>query len=116
MTAETATTEEDKASLDLEWAGLVHRIAARTVSETRAAHVRALLPAESRAEARDRSVLARDALALLRDGAPIPVSAVPDLAELLDRLDRHAVASGPELRDLGRLLAAEKALRAFVAQ
>ena len=58
MTAETATTEEDKASLNLEWAELVGRIAGRTVSETGAAHVRALLPAESRAEARNRSVLA----------------------------------------------------------
>jgi DNA mismatch repair protein MutS2 len=108
--------EQDKASLDLEWAALVERIAGRTVSETGAAHVRALLPAESRAEARDRSMLARDALELLRDGAPIPVFAVPDLAELLDRLERHGVASGPELRDLGRLLTAEKALRAFIAQ
>ncbi|HVW30764.1 MAG TPA: Smr/MutS family protein [Polyangiaceae bacterium] len=115
MSNETAT-RQDKASSDLEWGALVERIAGRAVSETGAARARALRPAETRVEARDRAALTRDALSLLRDGAPIPVSAVPDVAELLDRIERNGVASGPELRDLGRLLAAEKALRAFVAQ
>jgi DNA mismatch repair protein MutS2 len=78
-------------------------------------HVRALSPAETIAEARDRATLTREAAELLAKGAPIPVFAVPDLEDLLERLERNAVASGTELRDLGRLLAAEKALRGFVA-
>lgn len=115
MSNETGS-EPDKASSDLEWGALVERIAGRAVSEIGAARARALRPAETRVEARDRAALTRDALSLLRDGAPIPVSAVPDVAELLDRIERNGVASGPELRDLGRLLAAERALRAFMAQ
>ena len=95
---------------------LVDRIASRTVSEAGGRHVRGLSPAETIAEARDRATLTRDAAELLAKGAPIPVFAVPDLSDLLERLERNAVASGPELRDLGKLLAAEQALRGFVAR
>lgn len=77
--------------------------------------MRALSPAATIAEARERAALTRDAAALLAKGSPIPVFAVPDVSELLDRLERSGVASGPEFRDLGKLLAAEKALRGFVA-
>jgi DNA mismatch repair protein MutS2 len=106
----------DKAALDLEWDTLVERLAGRTVSDAGGAHVRALVPADTRVEARDRAALTRDAFELLREGAPIPVSAVPDVLEVLARLERNGVASGPELRDVHRLLTAEKALRAFSLQ
>ncbi len=108
--------DSEKTALDLEWGALVERIAGRTVSEAGAARIRALSPAETRAEARDRATLTRDASELLHDGAPMPVYAVPDVAELVERLERNSVASGPELRDVIRLLTAEKALRAFLAQ
>jgi DNA mismatch repair protein MutS2 len=105
----------EKAALDLEWAALVDRIASRTVSEPGGRRVRALSPAATLAEARERATLTRDAAELLAKGAPIPAFAVPDLEDLLERLERHGVASGPELRDLAKLLSAEKALRGFVA-
>jgi DNA mismatch repair protein MutS2 len=105
-----------KVAQDLEWGALVDRIAGRTVSEAGGRYVRALMPADSIAEARDRSALTRDAAALLSEGAPIPVFAVPDVTELLHRLERNAVGAGVDFRDLGRLLAAEKALRSFVVQ
>jgi DNA mismatch repair protein MutS2 len=108
--------KHDKAALDLEWAELVDLVAGRTVSEAGALEVRSLRPAESRVEARDRATLTRDAMSLLKDGAPMPVFAVPEVSELLDRVERNGVASGSELRDVLRLLTAEKALRAFLVQ
>jgi DNA mismatch repair protein MutS2 len=106
----------DKTAADLEWAVLVERLAGRAVSESGAKRLRALEPLGTPEEARSAAALTREALAALGDGAPIPVSAVPDVTELLERVARGAVATGPELRDVGRLLAAAKALRAFCAE
>jgi DNA mismatch repair protein MutS2 len=105
----------DKAALDLEWATLVDRIAGRCVSEPGARRVRALAPAATLGEARRRAELTRDATALLAGGAPIPVTAVPDLEEPLERLARGGGVSGAELRDIRRLLDAARALRSFLA-
>lgn len=110
-----AEPAHDKAARDLEWGALLERIAGRTVSDPGGAYVRALEPAATREQARERAALTRDAAHLLDSGAPIPVTAIADLDELLERLARGAVATGSELRDLRRLLDAAKALRGFVA-
>jgi DNA mismatch repair protein MutS2 len=103
----------EKAALDLEWAVLLDRIARRTVSESGAARVRALTPAASVDEARARGDLTRHALDLAREGVRIPVVALPNFEDLLDRLARGGVATGREFADLRRLLEAARALRAF---
>jgi DNA mismatch repair protein MutS2 len=103
----------DKAATDLEWPELLARIAQKSVTAGGAAHIRALEPAPTPEEARALSRLSRDALALRRDGSSIPISAVPDVGDVLERLERGSVASGPELRDVARLLDVAKALRSF---
>ncbi len=108
-------TDRRKAARDLEWSAVLDRIAGRCVSEPGAAFVRALEPAESMEEAQVRSSLARDAVALSRKGATLPVAAVPETGELLERVARGAVATGPELATLRRLLDAARALREFAA-
>ena len=104
-----------KAIHDLEWAALLDRIAGQTVSAAGAAAVRALDPAGTVVEARDRAELSREALELESTGTPLPVVALPDVDESLERIVRGGVASGHELRDLRRLLESAKSLRAFVA-
>ena len=59
--------------------------------------------------------LTRDAATLLAKGAPLPVAALVDTSELIERVTRGAVATGPELATLRRLLDAAQALRSFVA-
>ncbi|HEX7671694.1 MAG TPA: Smr/MutS family protein [Polyangiaceae bacterium] len=109
----TSHSKREKAALDLEWALLLDRIAGRTVSESGAARVRALAPASTIEEARERGNLTRDALELAEEGARMPVVALPGFDELLDRLARNGVATGREFADLRRLLEAARALRAF---
>jgi DNA mismatch repair protein MutS2 len=105
----------DKAASDLEWPELLDRIALLSVTALGGEHIRALEPAKSKEEARSRSVLSRDALDLHRAGSPIPIVQVPDLVEVLSRLDRGSTVSGAELRDLRRLLDVAKTLRSYVA-
>jgi DNA mismatch repair protein MutS2 len=109
----TSHSQREKAALDLEWVLLLDRIAGRTVSESGAARLRALVPAGTVEEARERGNLTRDALELLEEGARMPVVALPAFDELLDRLARNGVATGREFADLRRLLEAARALRAF---
>lgn len=105
----------EKTAHDLEWDTLLDRIAGQAVSQIGAARVRALEPAGTLVEARERAELAREALELESTGTPLPVVALPDVAESLERIARGGVASGHELRELRRLLDAAKSLRAFVA-
>jgi DNA mismatch repair protein MutS2 len=104
-----------KAAHDLEWADLLDRIAGSTVSVSGAAFVRALEPAATPVEARDIAERSREALDLEATGFPIPVVALPDLDEPLERIARGGVASGQELRGVRRLLEASRTLRNFVA-
>jgi DNA mismatch repair protein MutS2 len=105
----------DKAASDLEWPELLERIALSSVTALGARHIRELEPAATKEEARERAALSREALDLQRNGSPIPIAQVPDLVEVLSRLDRGSTVSGAELRDVRRLLDVAKTLRSYVA-
>jgi len=109
-------TRYEKAARDLEWPALVERIAAKCASEAGARRVRALVPAATRDDAILRGTRSRDALELYLEGETIPVAAVPDVSEVVDRVARGSVATGRELRDLRRMLDAGRALRGFAKQ
>lgn len=104
----------DKAASDLEWPVLLDRIALSSVTALGAEHIRGLEPSTTKEEAGARSALSRDALELHRAGSPIPIARIPDLVDVLSRLDRGSVLSGAELRDVRRLLDVAKILRSFV--
>jgi len=105
----------DKAASDLGWPELLERIARSSVTTLGAQHIRGLEPATTKEEARARSALSHDALELHRSGSPIPIAAIPDLVDVLSRLDRGSTVSGAELRDVRQLLEVAKALRSFAA-
>jgi DNA mismatch repair protein MutS2 len=90
-------------------------LARSAVTALGAKHLSTLVPAPTKEEAGERAILSRDALELLRSGAPIPISRVPDLVDVLSRLERGSSLSGPELRNIARLLEVAKTLRAFAA-
>jgi DNA mismatch repair protein MutS2 len=104
-----------KAASDLEWPELLGRIALLSVTELGAERIRELDPAATRQDARTRGALSREALDLRRRDAPIPIAPVPNLTEVLPRLERGSALSGAELRAVGRLLEVAKVLRSFSA-
>jgi len=65
--------QEEHARTALEWPLLLERIAGRCTSPAASAYVRALLPADTRDEARQRLRRMRDALELFNAGHPLPV-------------------------------------------
>ncbi len=97
----------------LEWPLLLERIAERCVSRATSEYVRALLPADTRAEAMHRLDRMRDALALFDAGHPLPVREFPEIGDLLERVRASGVASGNELAALIRVLALASDLRAY---
>jgi DNA mismatch repair protein MutS2 len=54
-----------------------------------------------------------EAVSLTDEGQTIPSGELPDLGDLISRLERGVVATGIELRDLGRMLGTSKQLRLF---
>jgi DNA mismatch repair protein MutS2 len=104
-----------KTAIDLEWPLLLDRIAERAGSAVGAARLRALEPAPTLAQAERSHHLCASALVVAEGPSPIPAGPVPELDELLDRLERGSDASALELRDLGRLLETTSRLRAFAS-
>jgi DNA mismatch repair protein MutS2 len=105
-----------KAAGDLGWTELLDRIASRCVGVVAAEQVRSTRLAPSRDEATVRAQRAAETLALAERGELLPVYELEDLREVIERVRRGAVATGPELRDLARLLKAAGELRRFVAR
>jgi DNA mismatch repair protein MutS2 len=97
----------------LEWPLLLERIAERCTSRAASEYVRALLPANSMADATARLARMRDALALFGAGHPLPVREFPELGELFERVRVDGVASGAELFALIRVLTLAGDLRAY---
>lgn len=54
-------------------------------------------------------------LSLSDQGLGVPITDFPDLGDLIERLQRGALATGIELRDLGQMLDTARELRAFAA-
>jgi len=99
---------------DLEWPRLLEALAERctSVGGARLARDRAFaaLPSErARVEA-----LHREACNLLRQGAPLPIGDVPDVAAATERLRAGSILDAAELRAFARLLADARGLRRFL--
>jgi DNA mismatch repair protein MutS2 len=71
--------------------------------------------AATREEARVWLAQAAEALRLLESDRPLPVAEVDDVREALERVRVGGVLSPPELRAVGRMLGAARALRRFLA-
>ncbi len=107
------SAQEQHARTALEWPLLLDRIAGRCTSRAASSYVRALLPADSRDEARQRLRRMHDALELFNAGHPLPVREFPELGELFERVRADGVASGLELWALIGVLSLAHDLRAY---
>jgi len=105
--------QEQHARTALEWPLLLDRIAGRCTSPAASAYVRALLPADTLGEARQRLRRMHDALELFNAGHPLPVREFPELGELFERVRADGVASGQELWALIGVLSLAHDLRAY---
>ncbi|HEY3255365.1 MAG TPA: endonuclease MutS2, partial [Polyangiaceae bacterium] len=107
------TAQEQHARTALEWPLLLERIAGRCTSRAASAYVRALLPAETRGEARERLLRMQQAVELFKAGHPLPVREFPELGELFERVRADGIASGAELWALSGVLSLARDLRAY---
>lgn len=104
----------DKTRGDLEYDRLLEALAARCVSEMGKALARELPFAATRAETRRLADEAREAASLLDGGEPLPVVALGDVSGAVGRVGAAGVLAPAEIRDLGKALAAARALRRFL--
>lgn len=102
-----------QAERDLDWPLLCERLAAYATSVGGAESFRRLRPHTNRAEACAAAQCTREALDLHRSTNAWPVGDVPDVAFLIEQLERQAVATGSEMLHLGELLASASMLREF---
>jgi DNA mismatch repair protein MutS2 len=100
-----------KARSDLEWDTLCLELARRALGDEAAARLRALVPADTLAEAVDRMQLIAETLAAQDLGDTVPARAVSAIGAVVDHVEKSGVASGEDLRDIGRVLAAAAELR-----
>ncbi|MGC4068588.1 MAG: endonuclease MutS2 [Polyangiaceae bacterium] len=98
---------------DLDWALMLDRLAGFTSSDAGGRRLRELRPADTWEAAQASMARTSEVLSLSDEGTGLPVDAVPDLGDLLDRLERSVVATGTELRDLSRMLESGQKLRVF---
>ncbi len=71
--------------------------------------------AETRGQARDFLAQSAEAVRVLEDGRTLPVGEVDDVREAIERARVGGVLSPVELRGIGRLLGAARALRRFLS-
>jgi DNA mismatch repair protein MutS2 len=103
-----------KTRSDLEWDRVLQAFAARCASTMGHDFVVAMDFAGSKGEAERRLEQAKEALSLLRDGQQLPMPAVPDVREPLDRLRAHGVLGASELRNVAQMMASARTLRRFL--
>lgn len=99
---------------DLEWPRLLGALAERCTSAAGARLARGLEFAAFESERRRIEGLHREAVDLLRRGAPLPVGDVPDVGGSLERLRAGSVLDAAELRAFGRLLGDARVLRRYL--
>lgn len=107
--------DQGKTLRDLEWARIVEAVAARCAGPL-GAHLRELELAPDIAAARVAMDEAREALALYKDGDPLPLAGIRDVRASLDRVARSGVLDGPALRDVRSTLGAARVLRGFLSR
>ena len=101
----------DKTRADLQWDAVLAALAARCLGPMGKQAALTLPFAESAAEVRSRLAEAREAHACLVQAEPLPVSALDDVGEPLNRLRVGGVLAPAELKSVARMLAAARTLR-----
>ena len=103
-----------KTRADLEWDHLLSAIADRCAGALGRQRAASLSFALTREEAASWQEEAVEATRTLRQGTPLPAADVPDVREALERARRGAVLSPEDLRAIGAMLGAARALRCFL--
>jgi DNA mismatch repair protein MutS2 len=104
-----------KTRSDLEWDRVLHALAERCAGPLGRDLAVALPFAATRDEARAFLAQAAEATGLLERGQTLPVGEVDDVREAIERARVGGVLAPAELRAVGRLLGAARALRRFLA-
>jgi DNA mismatch repair protein MutS2 len=99
----------------LEWDRVLSALAARCAGPLGRELARALPFAATRTEARSFLGQSAEAAALLEEARPLPVGEVDDVREALERARIGGVLAPVELRAVGRMLGAARALQRFLA-
>lgn len=105
-----------KTKTDLEWDRVLEALASRCAFALGRDLARRLPFEPTREDVVIALAEAKEATDLFYAGEPLPLGDVPDVGEGVARLRVGGVLGGPELRDLGRMLAAARSLRRFLAQ
>ncbi len=101
----------NKSIHDLEWPALTAHLAARCQSGQAQHLALELSPAETLDDARDRMRRTTEALRAARDGDPIPTGPLPDVTEVIARIERVAEVSAQELHQLREVMRTAHTLR-----
>jgi DNA mismatch repair protein MutS2 len=96
---------------DLEWPALTALLASRCQSVQAQLRARELSPSETLDEARERMRRTEEALRASRDGDPIPTGPLPDVTDVLLRIDRVAEVTSLELHQLREAMRTAHTLR-----
>jgi DNA mismatch repair protein MutS2 len=104
-----------RAAQDLDWALLLDRLASMATSEPGARRLRARELEDTWESAHACMVRTSECLGLADEGLALPTGELPNLEDLIERLERGVIATGTELRDLHRMLELAGTLRAFIS-
>jgi len=104
-----------KTRADLEWDRVLSALAERCAGPLGRALALALPFSQSRQEAREWLEQAAEATRLLVQGRALPAGDVDDVGEAIERARAGGVLAPQDLRSIGRLLGAARALRRFLA-
>lgn len=104
-----------KTRSDLEWDRVLGAVASRCAGPLGRELALALPFADTREQAREFLAQSTEAVRILEDGRTLPVGEVDDVREAIERARVGGVLSPAELRGIGRLLGAARALRRFLA-
>jgi DNA mismatch repair protein MutS2 len=104
-----------KTRSDLEWDRVLSALAERCAGPLGKELAKDLPFAATRDEARSLLAQAAEATRLLEQGRPLPAGEVEDVKEAIERARVGGVLAPAELRAVGRLLGAARALRRFLA-
>jgi DNA mismatch repair protein MutS2 len=104
-----------KTHADLEWARLTAALAERCTSPLGQRLARALPFGATHEGVRALLAESQEATRLAEKGEPLPVGAVPDVAEGIDRLRASGVLGPAELRAVARMLLIARSLRRFLS-
>ncbi len=103
----------DKSLADLEWGALADEIATRCSSAAAEERARGLRPFDVLADAQRRVREVSQAIRADALTTPVPVGPVPDLGDVLERVERGGVATAPELHLLRVVLRTASTVRVW---